>query len=213
MRIRQISTRHEPRSSRTSRGAEIPQGFPAEVVNLSCDLTDEDLGQLIKALDEYGLIGRFQGLNQQQRLDEIRKISDKGLLAAMIKAVTGSTLRQKVISEYNDLAKHGKVYQWAYAMVCLFNSEIIFRNKDISTTNLLEAIAYPDVPTHTHLAAIEGLQEMGLLLTTRGGALRCRQRTCRRGSQECPVPTRRRSGTRDDLVARLLCRSGGHHHQ
>lgn len=162
---------------RTSRYGEIPAGFPAEVVDLNREVTDDDLKKLIKALDKNTLIASLKGLSRAARLDELKRMSGKGLLAAMIKAVTGTTLREKVISEYDELAKHGEGFQWAYAVVCIFNSERVFRSADISSTSLLEILSYPDAPTHTDRLAVEGLKEMGLLIATTGQMLRSRQRT------------------------------------
>ncbi|MEU3732277.1 ATP-binding protein [Streptomyces sp. NPDC033538] len=164
-------------SIRSSRYNEIPAGFPAEIVNLNREITDGDLKKLIKALDKNTLISDLKGLSRSARLDELKRMSEKGLLAAMIKAVTGSTLREKVISEYDELAKYGFEFQWAYAVVCIFNSETVFRSKDISSTSLLEILSYPDAPTHRDRLAVEGLKEMGLLITTTGQMLRSRQRT------------------------------------
>ncbi|MGW2769591.1 hypothetical protein [Streptomyces sp. NPDC001275] len=95
----------------------------------------------------------------------------------MIQAVTGSTLREKVLSECEDLKKHGPAYRWAYAAVCIVNSDEIFQQFGISSTGLLEVVSYPDPPDRFHREAIRELQEMGLLATTPGGLLRCRQRT------------------------------------
>ncbi|MET8844861.1 hypothetical protein ABZW67_32795 [Streptomyces rubiginosohelvolus] len=162
---------------RTSRYNEIPAGFPAEVVDLNREVTDDDLKKLIKALDKNTLIADLKGLSRAARLDELKRMSGKGLLAAMIKAVTGTTLREKVVSEYDELAKHGEGFQWAYAVVCIFNSERVFRSADISSTSLLEILSYPDAPTHTDRLAVEGLKEMGLLIATTGQMLRSRQRT------------------------------------
>lgn len=162
---------------RTSRYNEIPAGFPAEVVDLNREVTDDDLKKLIKALDKNTLIAGLKGLSRAARLGELKKMSGKGLLAAMIKAVTGTTLREKVVSEYDELAKHGEGFQWAYAVVCIFNSERVFRSADISSTSLLEILSYPDAPTHTDRLAVEGLKEMGLLIATTGQMLRSRQRT------------------------------------
>ncbi|MFF4904934.1 ATP-binding protein [Streptomyces sp. NPDC001260] len=162
---------------RTSRDKEVPQRFPARIVDLNRDLTDEDLAALIKALEKNALIGalkQFRG--QRRKLDQLRKMSGNGLLAAMIKAVTGSTLREKVISEFDDLAEHGQEFQWAYAVVCILNSEIVFRERDISTTSLLEIVSYPDPPSRSDQQAVRKLQEMGLLLAA-NGRIRCRQRT------------------------------------
>lgn len=164
-------------SIRSSRYNEIPAGFPAESVNLNREITDNDLKKLIKALDKNTLISGLKGLSRSARLDELKRMSEKGLLAAMIKAVTGSTLREKVISEYDDLSKYGFEFQWAYAVVCIFNSETVFRSKDISSTSLLEILSYPDAPTHRDRLAVDGLKEMGLLITTTGQMLRSRQRT------------------------------------
>ncbi|MGW1685683.1 P-loop NTPase [Streptomyces albidoflavus] len=163
---------------RVTRQSEIPEGFPAEVVDFDCPLTDGDLKNLVKALQKNALIGDLKKYRPMQaKVDRLRALSEKGLLAAMIEAVTGSTLREKVVSEYEDLSKYGQVYQWAYAAVCIVNSDDIFRQIGISSTGLLEVISYPDPPDRSHREAIKGLQEMGLLVAMSGGLLRCRQRT------------------------------------
>ncbi|MGW3125195.1 P-loop NTPase [Streptomyces sp. NPDC001123] len=163
---------------RVTRQSEIPAGFPAEVVDFDRPLTDGDLKNLVKALQKNALIGDLKKYRSMQaKVDRLRALSEKGLLAAMIEAVTGSTLREKVMSEYEDLGRYGQVYQWAYAAVCIVNSDDIFRQIGISSTGLLEVISYPDPPDRSHREAIKGLQEMGLLVAMSGGLLRCRQRT------------------------------------
>ncbi|BDM67204.1 hypothetical protein HEK616_06910 [Streptomyces nigrescens] len=163
---------------RVTRQSEIPAGFPAEVVSFDRQLTDGDLKNLVKALQKNALIGDLKNYRSMQaKVDRLRALSEKGLLAAMIEAVTGSTLREKVASEYEDLGEHGEVYRWAYAAVCIVNSDDIFRQIGISSTGLLEVVSYPDPPDRSHRVAIKGLQEMGLLVALPGGLLRCRQRT------------------------------------
>ncbi|MFD8252488.1 P-loop NTPase [Streptomyces werraensis] len=163
---------------RVTRQSEIPAGFPAEIVDFDRPLTNGDLKNLVKALQKNALIGDLKNYRSMQaKVDRLRALSEKGLLAAMIEAVTGSTLREKVASEYEDLSKYGQVYQWAYAAVCIVNSDDIFRHIGISSTGLLEVVSYPDPPDRSHREAIKGLQEMGLLVAMSGGLLRCRQRT------------------------------------
>ncbi|PYC70040.1 hypothetical protein C7C46_27700 [Streptomyces tateyamensis] len=163
---------------RTTRQSEIPAGFPAEVIDFDRELTDGDLKNLVKALGKNALIGHLkQYRSMQAKVERLRALSEKGLLAAMIEAVTGSTLREKVASEYEDLGKYDQAYRWAYAAVCIVNSDDIFRQIGISSTGLLEVISNPDSPGQSHRAAIKGLQEMGLLVAMPGGLLRCRQRT------------------------------------
>lgn len=163
---------------RVTRQSEIPAGFPAEVVDFDRPLANGDLKNLVKALQKNALIGDLKKYRSMQaKVDRLRALSEKGLLAAMIEAVTGSTLREKVVSEYEDLSKYGQVYQWAYAAVCIVNSDDVFRQIGISSTGLLEVISYPEPPDWSHREAIKGLQEMGLLVAMSGGLLRCRQRT------------------------------------
>ncbi|CAL9507066.1 hypothetical protein SUDANB145_03539 [Streptomyces sp. enrichment culture] len=163
---------------RVTRQSEIPSGFPAEVVDFDRQLTDGDLKKLVKALEKNALIGDLKTYRSMQaKVDRLRTLSEKGLLAAMIQAVTGSTLREKVLSEYDDLSKYGQAYQWAYAAVCIVNSDDIFQQIGISSTGLLEVVSHPDPPERSHREAIKGLQEMGLLVAMPRGLLRCRQRT------------------------------------
>ncbi|AGS71820.1 hypothetical protein [Streptomyces collinus] len=165
-------------SIRVTRQSEIPAGFPAKVVDVDRQLTDSDLKKLVKALEKNALIGDLKKYRSTQaKVERLRTLSEKGLLAAMIQAVTGSTLREKVVSEYQDLSKYGLAYQWAYAAVCIVNSDEIFQQIGISSTGLLEVVSYPDPPDRSHREAIRGLLEMGLLVAAPGGLLRCRQRT------------------------------------
>ncbi len=163
---------------RSTRQSEIPAAFPAEIIDFDRELTDSDLKKLVKALEKNALIGELkQYRSMQAKVDRLRTLSEKGLLAAMIEAVTGSTLPEKVASEYEDLGRYGQNYQWAYAAVCIVNSDDIFRQIGISSTGLLEVVSYPDPPGQSHREAIKGLQDMGLLVAMHGGLLRCRQRT------------------------------------
>ncbi|WP_420035923.1 hypothetical protein ACN2WE_30105 [Streptomyces sp. cg28] len=160
---------------RVTRQSELDAGFPAEVVSSDQLLTDGDLEKIIKSLDKNALIGKLKRhFFMHQKVAKLREKCDQGLLAAMIEAVTGTSLPRKVKSEFEELSPQQRD---PYAVVSFFDSSLIFQQRGIDEADLLEVVAHPDAPNHGHRAAIQELVAMNLLIRTGEGRLRCRQRT------------------------------------
>ncbi|MQS35482.1 P-loop NTPase [Streptomyces katsurahamanus] len=160
---------------RTTREKEIDAAFPAEIVSSDEPLGDDDLRRIIETLDSNALIGKLKQFRQtHQKVDELRRICDRGLLAAMIEVVSGTPFEKLVESEFDELDAES---QWAYAFVCFSDSELIFQKRGIDRADLLEIVALPDQPSRRHHTAVRQLISMNLLVPTPEGWLRCRQRT------------------------------------
>ncbi|MFB7245100.1 hypothetical protein ACFCYX_21895 [Streptomyces populi] len=160
---------------RETRWSEIDAGFPAEVVSSDQLLTDGDLKEIVKALDRNARIGELKKHRlMRQKVAKLREKCDQGLLAAMIEAVTGSSLTQKVESEFHQLKQEQR---GPYAVISLSDSSLIFQQRGIDETDLLDIVSHPMAPNRSHRAAVNALVEMNLLVRTGDGRLRCRQRT------------------------------------
>ncbi|MCQ4210301.1 P-loop NTPase [Streptomyces longispororuber] len=160
---------------RVTRQSELDAGFPAEVVSSDQLLTDGDLEKIIKSLDKNALIGKLkQHFFLHQKVARLREKCDQGLLAAMIEAVTGTSLTQKVKSEFEELKQSQRT---PYAVVSFFDSSLVFQQRGIDEADLLEIVAHPGAPNRSHREAVRQLVQMKLLLYTHDGRLRCRQRT------------------------------------
>ncbi|WP_369258660.1 hypothetical protein [Streptomyces sp. R35] len=160
---------------RVTRQSEIDAGFPAEVVSSDQLLTDDDLKKIVRALDKNALIGKLkQHLFMHQKVAKLREKCDQGLLAAMIEAVTGTSLTQKVESEFQQLKQEQR---GPYAVVSFSDSSLVFQQRGIDVADLLEIVSHPSAPDHSHRIAVNALVQMNLLVRTGDGRLRCRQRT------------------------------------
>lgn len=185
---------------RVTRQSELDAGFPAEIIKSDELLTDDDLEKIIKALEKNALIGKLkQYIFMRQKVASLREKCDKGLLAAMIEAVTGTSLTQKVKSEFEELKP---IQRAPYAVVSFSDSSLVFQQRGIEEVDLLEIVSHPDAPDRSHRAAVKQLVSMNLLVRTDDGRLHCRQRTIADTVVETVLQDRK-----DDLewvVAKLL---------
>jgi hypothetical protein len=185
---------------RVTRQSELDAGFPAEVVKSDELLTDDDLEKIIKALEKNALIGRLkQHLFMHQKVASLRTKCDKGLLAAMIEAVTGTSLTQKVKSEFEELKQ---IQRAPYAVVSLSDSSRVFQQRGIDEADLLEIVSHPDAPDQSHWVAVKQLVHMNLLVRTDDGRLHCRQRTIADTVVETVLQERK--GDLEWVIAKLL---------
>ncbi|MFF9913913.1 ATP-binding protein [Streptomyces sp. NPDC013457] len=160
---------------RATREGELGAEFPAEAVSSDQLLTDDDLEKIIKALNKNALIGKLKHhFFMHQKVASLRDKCDQGLLAAMIEAVTGTSLTQKVKSEFEELKQSQRA---PYAVVSFSDSSLVFQQRGIDEADLLEIVSHPDAPDWSHRAAVKELLGMKLLVRTGDGRLRCRQRT------------------------------------
>ncbi|MFC8196269.1 hypothetical protein ACFWBR_07330 [Streptomyces sp. NPDC060006] len=160
---------------RVTARSEIDADFPAEGVDADRLLSDKDLKKIIKVLDKSPVIGDFnQPRFLHQRVAKLRERCDQGLLAAMIEAVSGESLKEKVASEFQALKQPERV---PYAVVSFSDSSLVFQQRGIDAADLVEIVSHPDPPGRSHWDAVNELVDMKLLVRTADGRLRCRQRT------------------------------------
>ncbi|MFF0010237.1 ATP-binding protein [Streptomyces sp. NPDC005374] len=159
---------------RATRVSVLDATFDPTVVRSDEPLTDPDLKNLIKALKNQGLLGELKKHRlPHQRLNAMRAICERGLLAAMIKVVTGKDFEDKVRSEFQQLGNEERA---AYSTVCLFESALVYKQRGIDEEDLLLIIAGGRAPTRGLREAVSRLVSMGILVRSGDGRIRCRQR-------------------------------------
>ncbi|GLP65960.1 hypothetical protein TUSST3_25800 [Streptomyces sp. TUS-ST3] len=160
---------------RTTRADELDASFQPQPVSADEPLKDEDLGHIVDVLHQHGLPGILKGHKlRQQKIDKLRELCDRSLLAAMIQVVTGKRFEDKVASEYHDLDPE-KVA--VYSTVCVFESAIVFKKRGIEQEDLLQIVSGPYAPKPSLQTAINRLVATRFLTRAADGTIRCRQRT------------------------------------
>ncbi|MFI7613812.1 ATP-binding protein [Nonomuraea terrae] len=161
-------------SVRRTREDVLDATFQPRVVAADDPLSDDDLEKLVKILKNNGLLGilkeyRFMG----QRVERLRQLSGRSLLAAMIEVVTRQRFEDKVRSEYEQLSDERKLI---YATVSFLQSELVNKQHGIDEGDLIQVVSQgaPGIET---VNAINVLVGQRLLNRTPEGALRCRQKT------------------------------------
>lgn len=144
---------------RNTRRSALDAGFHATPVSADVPLTDGDLEKIIKVLKARGLLGelrKYQSL--AQRIEELRKLCERNLLAAMIQIVTGQRFEDKLEDEFMDLTRQGgDLYaERAYSVVCLLDSEVLFKVRGISEVDLADVISEGKVDG----AAVRAVQQL-----------------------------------------------------
>lgn len=160
---------------RTTRAEELDASFRPRNVWADEPLKDEDLGHIVDVLHEHGLPGILKGHKlRQQKIDKLRELCDRSLLAAMIQVVTGKRFEDKVASEYHDLNAEQVA---VYSTVCVFESAIVFKKRGIEQEDLLQIVSGPYAPKPSLQEAINRLVATRFLTRAADGTIRCRQRT------------------------------------
>ncbi|MER7394535.1 hypothetical protein ABT381_03325 [Streptomyces sp. NPDC000151] len=160
---------------RTTRTDELDVSFRPRRISADEPLKDQDLGRVVDILHQHGLPGilKQHGL-RQQKVDKLRELCDRSLLAAMIQVVTGERFEEKVASEYRQLTQDQVA---VYSTVCVFESAIVFKKRGIEQEDLLQIVSGRSAPKPSLQKAIDRLVSMRLLTRAADGTLRCRQRT------------------------------------
>lgn len=159
---------------RTTRADELDASFQPRTVLADEPLKDEDIGQIVDVLHQHGLPGILkQHSLRPQKIDKLRELCDRSLLAAMIQVVTGMRFEEKVASEYHDLDSERVA---VYSTVCVFESAIVFKKRGIEQEDLLQIVSGPYAPKPSLQAAINGLVAKRFLTRAADGTVRCRQR-------------------------------------
>jgi hypothetical protein len=104
-------------------------------------LADNDINDLIHALDRENRLGKLKGLTFAQQVAAFREQAGRQLLVAMIQATSGMRFEEKAADEFRDL--QGDAHN-IYALLCVatflgFNlgrSEILVAVSDSSNTTL-----------------------------------------------------------------------------
>jgi hypothetical protein len=160
---------------RTTRSEVVDATFRPERVDADRPMTDEDLKSLIKVLRKNGLLGILKQyrFSPAARIDKLREICERSLLAAMIEVVSGKPFEAKVRGEFHELKMEQRAI---YATVCVFESTIVFKKRGIEEADLLQIVS-PQEPSRKMKTNIDHLISMRLLDRAQDGTLRCRQRT------------------------------------
>jgi KaiC/GvpD/RAD55 family RecA-like ATPase len=141
------------------------------LVDGDAQLTDNDLKSLVDKLTAAGLLGELTSFRpESSRIDRLRTLSQRDLLAALIQVVTGQPFEDRVMSEFNQLSS---VAQDVYAFVC-FGAARVYEMTHLPEADLLQMIA--SAPPYSALRApIKVLVDSKLLLREAAG-LRVRHR-------------------------------------
>ncbi|MGP3952834.1 P-loop NTPase [Streptomyces sp. 7N604] len=159
---------------RTTRAFVLDATFTPNVVSSDTPLNDNDLKNIVKVLKKNGLLGILKQYRlPQQRINMLRQICEQSLLAAMIQVVTGEQFEAKIQSEFQQLDGGQRA---AYAVVCLFESALVYKQRGIDEEDLLLIVASPAAPTRRQRDDVSQLLRMGMLVRGLDGRLRCRQR-------------------------------------
>ncbi|MFF2779984.1 hypothetical protein ACFVU3_34410 [Streptomyces sp. NPDC058052] len=160
---------------RTTRADELDVTFQAQRVSADEPLRDEDLGHIVDVLHAHGLPGILKRQKlRPEKIDKLRELCDRSLLAAMIQVVTGKRFEEKVASEYRELERDQVA---VYATVCLFESAIVFKKRGIEQEDLLQIVSGRGAPKPSLNRAINRLVDRRFLHIAPDGTVRCRQRT------------------------------------
>jgi len=161
-------------SVRRTREDVIDATFRPSVVAADDPLNDDDLEKLVKILKDNGLLGILkEHRSMRQRVEKLRQLSGRSLLAAMIEVVTKQRFEDKVRSEYEQLADERKLI---YATVSFLQSELVNKHYGIDEGDLIQVVS-PGAPRVETVNAINALESQRLLNRTSDGSLRCRHKT------------------------------------
>ncbi|MFC9395024.1 hypothetical protein ACFTWS_17955 [Streptomyces sp. NPDC057027] len=160
---------------RTSRSDELDVTFQSRRVSADEPLKDEDLGHIVDVLHAHGLPGILKKQKlRPEKIDKLRELCDRSLLAAMIQVVTGKRFEEKVASEYRELEPEQVS---VYATVCVFEAAIVFKKRGIEQEDLLQIVSGRGAPKPSLNRAINRLVDRRFLTLAPDGTVRCRQRT------------------------------------
>ncbi|MER8016113.1 hypothetical protein [Streptomyces griseoluteus] len=160
---------------RTTRSDELDVSFRPRSVSADEPLKDDDLGHIVDVLHEHGLPGILkQQSSRHQKIEKLRALCDRSLLAAMIQVVTGKRFEEKVASEYRELDPEQTA---VYSTVCVFESAIVFKKRGIEQEDLLQIVSGRSAPRPSLQKAINRLVSTRVLIRAADGTVRCRQRT------------------------------------
>ncbi|TNH29286.1 hypothetical protein FHG89_13145 [Micromonospora orduensis] len=138
-------------------------------------LTDDDLNALVHRLETFRQLGKLKQYRLHDvRVERLRQVSDRDLMAAMVEVITGYRFEQRVSSEFDQLDPRERNI---YATVCLFEA---LQYEDRSLTlpqNALLQIASDGPPDLVVNRAIERLVSGRRMLVRReSGHIRTRHR-------------------------------------
>lgn len=146
---------------------------PGRYKRVSADdpLTDGDLDVLLKSLETAGLLGKLVGVRPREaRVEHLRRMCERDLLAALIEVVTGVPFDERVASEFAQLDDAQKS---AYSIIC-FASAKVFESPWLPEDHLLQMMGGAP-PFGRHLQSVHGLVDASLVVRSEFG-LRPRHR-------------------------------------
>lgn len=128
-------------------------------------MSDADIDSLERLLDSAGLLGSLQGVQPRQtRLEKIRKVCERDLLAALIQIVTGQRFEERIRSEFSQLTE---TEQRAYLTLAVYVAQVN-ESKRISEEDLLQS-ALAGAPLGAMSRALDSLISKRLLMIDDSG--------------------------------------------
>ncbi|MEU4767672.1 ATP-binding protein [Actinosynnema sp. NPDC023794] len=159
---------------RSTRIEFIPSALPAVEIYADDPLDDDDLKALIKVLKSNGLDGVLKRYkwSPEKRMQKLREMCERSLLAAMIQIVTGKPFEEKVKSEFEEL---DSTQAQVYAAVCILESAEVYKSRGIDFVDLLQVVSQGAAISVVR-DAIRSLVRSRLVVQDASGLIRCRQR-------------------------------------
>lgn len=154
-------------------------------------LTNADIDRLLAALEAEKRLGELRGKSPEERHQAFRERADRQILVAMIEATSGQRFEEKIIGEFQSLARPA---QFVYAVAALATAQ----GYSMSKQEVLLACG----SGHRELEAMKSLQD-ALLLIEDSGSFRVRHRVI----AETLVTELAARGTQIGSVVSALCKA------
>ncbi len=160
---------------RTTRVRELDATFSPKVVSADEPLSDDDLGSVVKVLRKHGLLGLLKEYKwpPRARMEKLRDLCERSLLAAMIHVVSGKSFEDKVRSDFDDLPLEERAI---YSVMCVLEADQVYKRRGMEQEDLL-SVMRPAVSMARTRRGIEELARSKYLVRGEVGALYCRHRT------------------------------------
>lgn len=158
-------------SVRSSRSHLVENAIGLETLRIDSPLNNKDLEALIGTLERNRLLGILKKIRPHSaRVEELGRLCERDLLAAMVHVVSGQPFEDRIGSEYEQLsAVQAELYG---AVSVLFSA--IFETRSIEMADLIQMIT--DQPEHVVYRELQGLISHGLIIASGEHAVRARHR-------------------------------------
>ena len=116
------------RSSKVDSVFQSPRGPNVALSEFTMsNLTDKDIGALIRVLDQENRLGVLKGRSHRNRVEAFRKRAGRQLLVAMIEATSGHRFEYKAVHEFMELTP---VQKMLYATICFVHAQRFSLDRD-----------------------------------------------------------------------------------